>query len=217
VGGSISAIRAGNVRVAVFELRDLAQPALIGGPPAQRHRDFRRGLQRYQELLGDANLHFLLARPCKPDDRLPRADHLPDFGIDGSDDRIMRRTQDRIAGLIAAAARVRLGLQITGLGRIEQRLATVKLGLADEAFRLQVLEAPVVGALLVAVDLCRIHAGVGRLCCEAIVLRIDGGERLTAAHGLPDFDQPLSDAASDLESGASFNAGPDFPGKFSHG
>jgi hypothetical protein len=34
---------------------------------------------------------------------------------------------------------------------------------------------------------------------------------------LPNFDQPLRDAASDLESGASFYAGPDFPGKFSHG
>ena len=156
-GGFTSAMRAGNVRVAgIGDRREFAQSTFdrrAAGP--QPHLDVASGLEQCKLLFGDADQHFLLTGACEPDHRLAGRDHLPHLGVHADHDRIVRRAQGRIAGLVAAGSCAGLGLQVSGFGRVERCLAAIQIRLADESLVLQFLEAPVVRALLVAVDLGR--------------------------------------------------------------
>ncbi len=217
-GGLTSVMRAGKVRVAGSATGDsFAQPALDRRAPGpQSHADVGRVPQQRELLFRNADHHFLLCRLREADHRLTGADDLADLRVDRGHDGVVRGAQHRVPGLVAGHPRVGCGLRIAGLGGIEAGFATVELGLADEAFRLQVLEPLVVGALLVAIDLCRCARRFRRLGGQAIVLRVDGGERLSLLHRLADLDQALRHAATHLETGAGFDARPDFAGELGH-
>ena len=131
---------------------------------------------------------------------------MSDFGVDANDHRVVRCAQHGIAGLVATRLRARLRLQEARFGGVQRGLAPVQFGLADKALALQFLEAPVIGALLVAVYLGRVESGRRTFRCQPIVLRIDRGERLTGLHGVAHLGQPLCHTARDLETSARFNA-----------
>jgi hypothetical protein len=201
---------AGKVRVAASATGETSRNLpRIGSPPPHRRTVISLAFFRIASCCSGmpTSTSFSSARASRRTD-WPGRHHLADFGVDRGDHRIVRRAQHGIGGLVAGRARIRHRLLITGLGRVQARLAPVEFGPADEPFRFEILEAPVIGALLVAVDLCRCAGRLRRLGRKAVVLRVDRRQRLTLPDGLPHFHKPLGHPAADLETGARLDAGP---------
>ena len=174
-GGFSSATRAGNVRVTGSATGETSRrrPS-IGSPPAQSLTVMASARCSSASCCSGIPIStsFSPVRARRITD-WPALTTWPTSASTEVDDGVVRGPQYRVTGLIAARLGTRLGLLVMRFGGIERSLAPVEFGLADEPLRLQVLEAPVVGALLIAVNSgCRQGSG-GGIRREAVVLGID--------------------------------------------